>query len=91
MIVKTEFKTSFAKDLKRHSRDRTLMQQVSRIIHDVEAARTLQDIVHLKKLKANDNAFRIRTGDYRLGLIVENETVCFVRLLHRNEIYRYFP
>ncbi len=91
MIVKTEFKTSFAKDLKRHSRDRSLMQQVSRIIHDVESARTFTGYRASQKLKANDNASRIRTGDYRLGLIVENETVCFVRLLHRNEIYRYFP
>jgi mRNA-degrading endonuclease RelE of RelBE toxin-antitoxin system len=30
-------------------------------------------------------------GNYRLGLIIEAETVIFVRVLHRKEIYRYFP
>lgn len=89
--MNTEFKKSFAKDLKKRSQDKTLLQQVTQVIQDVEAAPTLQDIKNLKKLKANDNAFRIRIGDYRLGLIIENDTVCFVRLLHRNEIYRYFP
>lgn len=87
-----EFKKSFAKDLKKRSQDKALLQQVTQVIHDVEAAKTLQDIKNLKKLKAgNNNAFRIRIGNYRLGLIIENDTVCFVRLLARNDIYRYFP
>ncbi len=90
--MKTEFKKSFAKDLKKRSQDKTLLQQVTQAIHDVEAAETLQDIKNLKKLKAgNNNAFRIRIGNYRIGLIIENDTVCFVRLLGRNDIYRYFP
>jgi hypothetical protein len=45
-----------------------------------------------KKLKAgNSKAFRIRIDNYQLGLIIENDTVCFVRLLSRGDIYRYFP
>ena len=35
--------------------------------------------------------YRIRVGDYRLGLELEGEEVVFVRCLHRREIYRYFP
>jgi mRNA interferase RelE/StbE len=35
--------------------------------------------------------YRIRLGDYRVGLKIENNTVCFVRFLHRKDIYRYFP
>lgn len=90
--MNTEFKKSFAKDLKKRSQDKILRQQVKQVIHDVEAAETLQNIKNLKKLKAgNNNAFRIRIGNYRLGLIIENDTVCFVRLLGRNDIYRYFP
>jgi len=30
-------------------------------------------------------------GDYRVGVIFEEETVTFCRVLHRKEIYRYFP
>ncbi|GIK72728.1 MAG: hypothetical protein BroJett021_17160 [Chloroflexota bacterium] len=35
--------------------------------------------------------YRIRVGDYRLGLALEGDTVILVRFLHRKEIYRYFP
>jgi mRNA-degrading endonuclease RelE of RelBE toxin-antitoxin system len=35
--------------------------------------------------------FRIRIGEYRLGMLVEGEAVEIVRFLHRREIYRYFP
>ncbi|GAB6095418.1 type II toxin-antitoxin system RelE/ParE family toxin [Desulfatiferula olefinivorans] len=89
--MKTTFKKSFANDLKKRSQNKRLLSQVAQVIQAVEAAQSLQDINNLKKLKANDNAFRIRVGDYRLGLIIENDTVCFVRLLSRKEIYRYFP
>ncbi len=34
---------------------------------------------------------RIRIGDYRLGIIFDGETLIFERVLHRKEIYRYFP
>ena len=43
------------------------------------------------KLQGGDDFYRIRVGDYRLGIIVELEAVVFVRCLNRREIYRYFP
>jgi mRNA-degrading endonuclease RelE of RelBE toxin-antitoxin system len=30
-------------------------------------------------------------GDYRLGVIFDGEILIFERVLHRKEIYRYFP
>jgi mRNA-degrading endonuclease RelE of RelBE toxin-antitoxin system len=49
------------------------------------------DIKNLKKLQGYDNAYRIRVGDYRIGIIFQDGTVTFYRVLHRQEIYRYFP
>jgi mRNA interferase RelE/StbE len=37
------------------------------------------------------NHFRVRIGDYRLGLREQDSKVYLVRFLHRKEIYRYFP
>ncbi len=51
----------------------------------------MDEIRNLKKLRAEGNYYRIRLGDYRIGLTIEGDTVCFVRILHRSEIYRYFP
>ncbi|HAO10876.1 MAG TPA: plasmid stabilization protein, partial [Planktothrix sp. UBA8407] len=44
-----------------------------------------------KKLKGDDNAYRLRVGDYRIGFYFDGETVTFARVLHRKDIYRYFP
>jgi mRNA interferase RelE/StbE len=57
----------------------------------VEDAASLDDVANLKKLKGNEGYFRIRIGDYRLGLFLEGETILFVCVIHRREFYRYFP
>ncbi len=89
--MKTTFLRSFAKDLKAHEREKKLLDRVQEVILEVEAVETILAIKNLKKLKAEGSFYRIRLGNYRIGLIIENETVTFVRFLHRREIYRYFP
>ncbi|MFZ1985402.1 MAG: type II toxin-antitoxin system RelE/ParE family toxin [Desulfatitalea sp.] len=89
--MKVEFKKSFAKDLKKKSDDRKLLDKVKQIIEHVDHADDISQISNLKKLKAQGDFYRIRSGEYRIGLFIEGETVTFVRLLHRSEIYRYFP
>ncbi len=89
--MKTEFKKSFVKDIKRHSKDQKLLTRIQEIILEVEAAKDPTAINKLKKLKAEGSYYRIRCGNYRLGLVIDNDTITFVRVLHRSEIYRYFP
>lgn len=86
-----EFKKSFAKDLKKKAHGRKLCSHVQEIIQEVANTESFYKIKNLKKLKAKGNYYRIRLGDYRIGLKIEEGTVIFVRFLHRNEIYRYFP
>ncbi|MDQ3813235.1 MAG: type II toxin-antitoxin system RelE/ParE family toxin [Armatimonadota bacterium] len=88
--MKTEFKSSFARDL-RTIRDRNLLARIQAVIETVEQAEALQDIANLSKLQGGDNFYRIRVGDYRVGIVIESDTVIFVRCLNRREIYRYFP
>lgn len=89
--MRTAFKKSFAKDLRKYEKNKDLLARIQEIILQVEAAKSLSSIRNLKRLKAEGPYFRIRSGSYRLGLIIEAQTVTFVRLLHRSEIYRYFP
>ncbi len=86
-----EFKKSFAKDLRKKVHDKKLLSRVKEIIQEVDNADSVHELVNLKKLKAYGNYYRIRSGDYRIGLIIKDDVVHFVRLLHRSEIYRYFP
>jgi mRNA interferase RelE/StbE len=88
--MRVEFKKGFIRDLKK-VKDRLLLKQVTEVIRLVEEAQNLSEVENLKKLRGGERYYRIRIGDYRLGLIIENDTVTFARFLHRREIYRYFP
>jgi mRNA interferase RelE/StbE len=88
--LNVEFKESFLKDL-RGVKDKALLRRVRELIETVEQVKALDEIGNLKKLKGGGRYFRVRIGDYRAGLIVENEIVTFVRFLNRKDIYRYFP
>ncbi|MEX0966272.1 MAG: type II toxin-antitoxin system RelE/ParE family toxin [Bacteroidia bacterium] len=89
MIVLIDKK--FKKDLS-EKRDVQLNKKVAAAIRDVQVAGTLQEIQHLKKLKATGEFYRIRIGDYRIGIEkTGSTTLLFVRFIHRKDIYRYFP
>jgi mRNA interferase RelE/StbE len=47
----------------------------------------------LQKMKGYPDKYKIRMGDYRIGITVEKSTKTLVceRIAHRREIYRIFP
>jgi mRNA interferase RelE/StbE len=87
--LKVHFREDFLKDV-RALEDSALRKRVGEAIRQVEQATTLQDVRKVRKVKGPDQYDRIRVGDYRLGLVLQEGTVVFVRCLHRKDIYRYF-
>ena len=47
----------------------------------------------VKKMVGHQTYYKIRVGDYRIGLQIERQsrTVKFMRVLNRKDIYRKFP
>lgn len=88
--MKTEFKASFLKAIKK-IKDQQLKSEIAEAIKEVESAKDLRQIKKLKKLKGYKHYYRIRIKDYRIGLKIENETVYFVDIDHRKNVYRLFP
>jgi mRNA interferase RelE/StbE len=88
--VKTAFRESFTRDLK-GVRDKKLLLRIKESIEAVERADSLSALPNLKKLKGAKSYFRLKLGDYRIGLALEDDTVVFVRFLDRKDIYKYFP
>ena len=82
--MKTLYQLSFIKDLKA-LKSTSIFQQINKLVFkDIPNYQTLDDISNLKKLKSEDNAYRIRISDYRIGLIFDiDNTVIFERVLHR--------
>lgn len=85
-----EFKKSFIKDLKKLE-DKTLKHTIYNCILQVESIEELGQIKNLKKLKGYKAYYRIRVGDYRIGLKIESGIVYFVVVEHRKDIYKQFP
>jgi len=85
-----DFRESFSRDL-RAVKDKAILTRVKEVIEKVIECESLIDVPNVKRMKGNPGFYRIRIGDYRVGLMVEGEVVTFVRFLHRREVYRYFP
>lgn len=54
----------------------------------------LENIYESKKIqsmKGYRDYFKIRFGNYRVGLKKEGNNIILMRALHRKEIYKYFP
>lgn len=88
MNVKFEYR--FEKDL--HAvKDKKLFSKIKKIIIGCKNSDNVSQIKDIKKLKGYDTFFRIKIGDYRIGIeIIKNELI-FVRFLHRKDIYKFFP
>ena len=88
--MKVTFRQSFARDLKK-VKTQAVLDRVRRAIEQVEATSTTQEVRDLKKMSGAGNFYRIRVGDYRLGVVVGAGQVEFVRCLPRRSLYRFFP
>jgi len=85
-----EFEKAFVKDF-RKLKSKELANSILEVVKQVSEATSSSEIINLKKLSGYKSAFRIRIGDYRIGVIIENNILTFVAFAHRKEIYKRFP
>lgn len=88
--MRLEYRASFLRDLRR-VRDAEIRRRVSEAIAELEAAPSLSAGAGVERLTAPGHYYRLRIRTYRLGMELEGDTLILRRLLHRREIYRYFP
>jgi mRNA interferase RelE/StbE len=84
------YQKKFLKDLAR-----VPLQQRKKIEHyvfnELPAFKSFKQVGGAEKMTGYPHYFKIRFGDYRLGFHFSHETLTLERILHRKEIYRYFP
>jgi mRNA interferase RelE/StbE len=88
--MQVEFRKTFKQDLK-NLKDGKVLKRIQKVVEEVELANAFSEIRNIKMLQGHEGFYRIRVGDYRIGLFVDRETIAFIRVLHRKEVYRYFP
>ncbi len=88
--MKVQYRKLFLEDLARIPA--TVRQRIEKFVFEeapkLKAPGESGKIEHLKGYKG---CYKVRFGDYRVGLKVADDTISFERVLHRKEIYRFFP
>ena len=89
--MRVRYKPSFRRDIRR-IRDADLNRRIQRKITEIEAIVTISEVSGIGRLRsASGNHYRVRIGEYRLGVIVEGDLVTLLRFSHRSDFYRRFP
>ncbi|WP_299000817.1 type II toxin-antitoxin system RelE/ParE family toxin [uncultured Tenacibaculum sp.] len=81
---------SLAKDLKK-IKNKKLLKSLSQVFTTLEETDDLFKISSVKKLSGHPDAYRVRIGDYRLGIYYSDNKVTIARFVMRNDIYKLFP
>ena len=84
---------SFLKDLK--SKPKAVVLLVEVLISQLEAAKNLEqsgtDYRKMEGQKKGESYYRIRLGDWRVGVEYIHPKVIVIRILARGEVHKYFP
>ena len=84
------YQKKFLKDLAViPSERRTQIEQF--VFEDVPKYVSIFDCGKVEQMTGYPGYYKIRFGNYRIGVKIADNTVSFERVLHRKEIYRYFP
>lgn len=87
--MKVKFAKQFYSDIR--NLPSGVSRALQRAIEDIERSKTLGELREIKKMRGYASYYRLRLGQYRLGLKYEGGECTLLRFLHRREIYRHFP
>ena len=88
--MQVTFNKKFLKDLANiPTKTRTRVEEL--VFKEIPNQSSISQIQNLEKLKGYHQYYRIRVGDYRIGLKITDNELSFERILNRKEIYKIFP
>ncbi len=88
--MRTEYTQHFLKDLKALKSTPFYAKIQYLCFESIPLLPNWTHIEHLKKMEGFKNYYRIKQGDYRIGIKIEDDMVVFMRVLHRKDVYREF-
>ncbi len=89
--MEVQYREAFLKDLKQLKSSTSYERIYELAFTTLEAINTLEEISNIKAMRGSAGRYRIRIGDYRIGIEVNGDIIEVLRVLHRREFYRYFP
>ncbi len=89
--MKVQYRQAFLKDLKKLKGQPTYDKIFELAFITLPQIAQLRDVANVKAMRGYPHRYRIRVGNYRVGMEVHGDNVEMMRVLHRREFYRYFP
>ncbi len=89
--MKVKFDKSFIKAIDK-IKDTSLLKRIESVIYKLELVDSIDKVSNTKKLIGYTTYYRIKIGDYRIGLeLINSNEVRLITVLHRKDIYNKFP
>jgi mRNA interferase RelE/StbE len=88
--MEIRFKKQFLKDLALIPTNHRLKIE-SLVFEEIPSADSGRILEIVSKMKGYEGYYKIRVGDFRIGLCFTKNVLEFQRVLHRKDIYRFFP
>ncbi len=85
------FTKTFLKDLAKVSPAKRRVQIEKFVFEALPDFLSLEETGTAEKMTGYNDFYKIRFGDYRVGILKSGNTIELKRVLNRKEIYRYFP
>ena len=81
----------FSKDVDAIRKEARIKKALLKVIEKIREAGSLAEVREVRKIEGYQKYYRIKLGDYRLGIKVTKNRIELIRFLHRKDIYRRFP
>ena len=88
--MQIEFKKTFLKQLA--ALPKNVREKVENFVFEkLPKADSVGEAGKIEKMHGYDDYFKIRFGSYRVGIKRETDKIIVQTVMHRKEIYRFFP
>lgn len=88
--MEVDFTKNFLKIIE-NLKNEELLQKIQDTIDNVIIANSIAEISNIKKLSGYKVYYRIKIGDYRVGIEKIENQMKFLTFQHRKDIYKKFP
>ena len=89
--MKLLYAKRFSKDINAIQNDAEIKKNLLELIDKIKRIESLAELNGVRKMEGYPKYYRIKIGEYRLGVKLETTELKLIRFLHRKDIYRRFP
>ena len=89
--MEVTYTKTFLKDLAKVFPSKTRNKIEKFVFEELPAMDSITSIGTVEQMTGFKNYYKVRFGDFRVGLKKNTNTIELLRVLNRKEIYKYFP